>query len=98
MTTSFRPFALEELLSRHEQGVDFHFAESGVDPLGLATLLDWAGPDSRAELERVALNYPEVNGTRRLRELIAARYPGAGPENVLVTVGAAEAITSSPKP
>ena len=91
MTTSFRPFALEELLSRHEQGVDFHFAESGVDPLGLATLLDWAGPDSRAELERVALNYPEVNGTRRLRELIAARYPGAGPENVLVTVGAAEA-------
>ena len=47
MTTSFRPFALEELLSRHEQGVDFHFAESGVDPLGLATLLN-RPPDSRA--------------------------------------------------
>jgi aspartate/methionine/tyrosine aminotransferase len=37
------------------------------------------------------LNYPHVNGIPELRRHIAAMYPGAGPDNVLVTVGAAEA-------
>lgn len=87
----FSAFQLEELLSRYEQGIDYHFAESGVDPLRLSTLLDWAGEGARAQLDATALNYPEVNGNLALRQLIADRYPGAGPENVLVTVGASEA-------
>ncbi|MFN2187375.1 MAG: aminotransferase class I/II-fold pyridoxal phosphate-dependent enzyme [Candidatus Promineifilaceae bacterium] len=37
------------------------------------------------------LNYPHVNGIPELRDNIAAMYEGADPENVLVTVGAAEA-------
>ena len=37
------------------------------------------------------MHYPEVNGTRALRERIAAQYPDCAAENVLVTVGAAEA-------
>ena len=88
---AFSAFQLEELLSRYEQGIDFHFAESGVDPLHLSQLLDWAGEEVRASLDATALNYPEVNGNLALRQLIADRYPGAGPENVLVTVGASEA-------
>ena len=79
MTTSFRPFALEELLSRHEQGVDFHFAESGVDPLDLATL-DFAGPESRAGIERVALVLLRSQRHAPFAELIAACYPALAGE------------------
>jgi aspartate/methionine/tyrosine aminotransferase len=37
------------------------------------------------------LDYPQANGLVELRERIAALYPGATPEHVLVTVGCAEA-------
>ena len=43
------------------------------------------------ELLRTELNYPQANGTIELRERIAALYPGATPDNVLVTVGCIEA-------
>ncbi len=39
------------------------------------------------------IDYPQVNGFDSLRQKIAALYPGAGPQNVLVTVGATEANT-----
>ena len=86
----FEPFALEQLLSDWEQTVDFNFAESGVHPVLLRELLDLAGGGMDALLD-TPLNYPEVNGDQALRERIAALYEGAGPENVLVTVGASEA-------
>ena len=37
------------------------------------------------------MDYAHANGIPELRKNIAALYPGAGPENVLVTVGAIEA-------
>lgn len=86
----FHPFAVEQYLSENEQGVTYHFAESGVHPLTLAELFALAGRDL-AELGEVLLNYPEVNGDRKLRERVAALYPGAGADQVLVTVGASEA-------
>jgi aspartate/methionine/tyrosine aminotransferase len=49
-----------------------------------------AGEDSRPLLE-LPLYYPEVNGTGLLRERIAALYPETSANNVLVTVGAAQA-------
>jgi aspartate/methionine/tyrosine aminotransferase len=57
----------------------------------LETLLgDAADVDALLAME---LGYPEVNGTVALREHVAALYGhGAGPDNVLVTVGCAEAI------
>jgi len=87
----FTPFALEEWQSRYEQDVDYNLADSGVHPVRLDELVQDVG-----ELERLLatpLHYPPVGGTDRLRRLIADRYPGARPENVLVTVGAAEANT-----
>ena len=50
-----------------------------VDPAELEGLLD------------TELDYPQANGLPSLRERIAALYPGATPDNVLVTVGCAEA-------
>jgi len=86
----FQPFELETYLSRYEQVVRYNYSESGVQPLSLGELLELAGQgiDSLAD---TSLNYPEVNGQRALRERIASRYPGAGADNVLVTVGASEA-------
>jgi aspartate/methionine/tyrosine aminotransferase len=44
-----------------------------------------------AAVSDVLINYPQANGTVELRETIAAMYPGATTDDVLVTVGAAEA-------
>jgi len=85
----FTPFALEEWQSRYEDHVRFNLADSGVHPATLAELV----PDDGAVAALLArdLHYPPVSGTDRLRELIAGLHPGAGAEQVLVTVGAAEA-------
>jgi aspartate/methionine/tyrosine aminotransferase len=47
------------------------------------------------ELLSRRLGYPHTNGLPELRERIAALYPGASPENVLVTNGCAEANFNS---
>ncbi|MEM7224984.1 MAG: aminotransferase class I/II-fold pyridoxal phosphate-dependent enzyme [Pseudomonadota bacterium] len=86
----FHPFQVEQFLSETEQTAQFNFSESGVHPLTLGELMELADLDV-ARLKGTALDYPEVNGMITLREKIAALYPGAGPDNVLVTVGASEA-------
>jgi len=86
---SFTPFELEQWQSLYETTVKFNLADSGVQPVTLRELI--STPEAVEALLRTPLHYPAVNGTMRLRELIAGLYPGAGPENVLVTVGAAEA-------
>jgi aspartate/methionine/tyrosine aminotransferase len=85
----FVPFELERLLSTWENLVEYNLSESGVHPLAVRELLDDA--DAVEDLLATSLNYPQVNGTVELRERIAALYPGATPDNVLVTVGCAEA-------
>jgi aspartate/methionine/tyrosine aminotransferase len=47
------------------------------------------------EFLNVEINYPPTNGIDELRENIAALYPGASPEDVLVTSGAAQANFTS---
>jgi aspartate/methionine/tyrosine aminotransferase len=86
----FHPFLVENYLSDNEQKVDFNFSESGVHPLTLGELLAFAGRDI-ATLTDTVMDYPEVCGKLALREKIAALYPGATADNVLVTVGASEA-------
>ena len=81
----FEPFVMERDLCRWENTVRWNISESGVHPLTLAEL---AGG---ADLGDTLLGYPQSNGTIPLRERIAALYPGAGPDQVIVTIGAAEA-------
>jgi aspartate/methionine/tyrosine aminotransferase len=88
--TTFQPFLMERWMSMFEQEVDFNLSESGVHPITLRDLLD----DDQLRVSQLLeseLNYPHVNGIPELRRHIAAMYPGAGQDNVLVTVGAAEA-------
>jgi aspartate/methionine/tyrosine aminotransferase len=86
---AFTPFALEEWQSRFETGVAYNLADSGIDSVRLEELVDT--PEKVRTLLATPLGYPPVGGSAQVRELIAAQYPGAEEDNVLVTVGAAEA-------
>ncbi len=88
----FQPFAVEQYLSETEHGVRFNFSESGVHPMSYAELFTLCDID-KEELFATLVDYPQVNGREILRGHIAALYPNATPENVLVTVGATEANT-----
>jgi len=88
--TTFQPFLMERWMSMFEQEVDINLSESGVHPVKLRELLD-DDPLQVTRLLESELNYPHVNGIPELRRHIAAMYSGARPENILVTVGAAEA-------
>jgi len=87
--TTFQPFAMERMMSKYEQGVEYNLSESGVHPILLRELLN-EQPGSLDKLLETDINYPHVNGIPELRQNIARLYPGAKPENVLVTVGAIE--------
>ncbi len=88
--TEFQPFVMERMMSKWENVVDYNLSESGVHPMTLGELLALDGKSPNA-LADVDFDYPQANGTVELRRNIARYYPGAGPDNVLITVGAAEA-------
>lgn len=85
LARTWAPFELEQWQSEWEHTVEINLADSGVSPVTLAELGDLG------DLGGHELHYPHVNGTRVLRERIAALYPDCSPEQILVTVGAAEA-------
>jgi aspartate/methionine/tyrosine aminotransferase len=84
----FQNFDLEYFQSQFERTVEINLADSSVKCANVSDLL--AGEDTRPLLD-LPLYYPEVNGTVLLRERIAALYPETSANNVLVTVGAAQA-------
>jgi len=86
----FYPFAMERMMSKFEQDVEYNLSESGAHPVSLRELLG-DDPEKLSRLLATELNYPHVNGIPELRRNIAMLYEGAGPHNVLVTTGAAEA-------
>jgi aspartate/methionine/tyrosine aminotransferase len=86
----FFPFELERWQSTWEHRVRFNLSESGVHPLSLSELLEITQTDPE-ELGRVRFGYSQGNGSDELRDAIATLYSGATRENVLVTVGGAEA-------
>ena len=92
--TTFQPFEMERMMSLFEQDVKYNLSESGVHPITVRELLG-DDPDLFEAILGSDLNYPYVNGIPELRRNIAALYDGATPENVLVTVGGAEANYTS---
>jgi aspartate/methionine/tyrosine aminotransferase len=86
----FVTFDLERWQSNWENRVRYNLSESGVHPLSVRELLSLAEVTADPLLD-VRLGYSQSNGTDSLRERIAALYPGATPDQVLVTNGSAEA-------
>lgn len=85
---AFQNFELEHYQSQFEHRVEFNLADSSVEAV---TLREWLDEDEIARVLDTKLSYSEVNGTVSLRRAIAALYPDASAEHVLVTVGCAEA-------
>ncbi len=82
------PFRMERLQSSYENYVDYNLSESGVQPMRLRDLLESAAVEAFLSSE---LGYIQSNGTEELRDTIAAFYPQASRDNVLVTNGGSEA-------
>jgi hypothetical protein len=82
-------FELERWQSVWEHKVELNIAESGVLPMAAVELAD--DPRDLDRILALPLGYPQTNGSEELRARIASLYPGAGPDNVLVTCGGAEA-------
>lgn len=83
------PFAMERLQSIWEHQVAWNVSESGVEPLRLEEVA--LTEEDRTTVFRQTLGYTQTNGTIELRSLIAAQYPGATADHVLVTNGGSEA-------
>jgi aspartate/methionine/tyrosine aminotransferase len=86
----FTPFELERWQSTYENRVRHNLSESGVHPFTVGELLAMAGQPAQRLLE-TGLGYPQGNGSDDLRRKIAALYPGATADQVVVTTGSAEA-------
>ena len=87
--SKFQPFVMERLLSKWENQVEYNLSESGVHPASVRDLIP--EPEQVEHLLSTKFFYSQANGIPELRERIAALYPGATSENVLVTVGCIEA-------
>ena len=89
MSKEFVPFEQERVMSKWENVVDYNLGDSGVHPMTTEELV--GDPDFIEEMLSTGLYHPQANGILELREHIANLYPGATPDNVLVTSGAAQA-------
>lgn len=81
-------FEMERFQSIWENRVTHNLSESGVHPMALGELVDAKDRDAFFDQRFI---YVQTNGTPALRESIAALYPGAHAENVVVGNGTAEA-------
>jgi len=86
---TFQPFDMERMMSKWENVVEYNLSESGVHPMTVRELVD--DPAVIDELLSTELGYAQGNGAIELRERVALLYPGATADNVLITVGCAEA-------
>jgi len=85
-----RPFGVEQWMNEFETRCEWNLAETCVESLTVAQLLQLAGRGESVleELLPLKLTYGPIEGSDRLRDLIAGLYTGQERENVLVTHGA----------
>jgi len=78
---------MERWQSRYENAVRCNLSDSGVLPFRLAEFCAFADVDPG----QVEFGYGSTDGTADLRARVAALYRSAGPDDVLITTGSAEA-------
>ena len=85
-----RDFGVEIWMNRYETDCALNLAETCVESLTLGALLAMAGRTGTflGELLPMKLTYGEIEGSQRLRGLVAGLYERQAPENVTITHGA----------
>lgn len=85
-----KPFGVEIWMNQYETQCAYNLAETCVESLTVAQLLDLAGKRGAIldELLPLKLTYGAIEGTERLRADIASLYTRQAPENVTITHGA----------
>ncbi|OWJ77785.1 aminotransferase [Haematobacter missouriensis] len=82
------PFGVEIWMNEWETQCELNLAETCVESLTIAELLDLAGRnDDLSALLPMKMTYGAIEGSERLRKAIAALYARQTPENVIVTHG-----------
>lgn len=85
------PFRLERFFAEHEFSAPHLLCASDGETLSVQELLDLA-PGAADGLARLRLGYTDSRGAPELRQAIANLYDTISPDDVLVHVGAEEAI------
>ncbi|MET0742566.1 MAG: aminotransferase [Microvirga sp.] len=85
-----RHFGVEIWMNRYETTCELNLAETCVESLTVAELLEMAGKTETilSELLPLKLTYGAIEGSERLRGLVAGLYERQGHENVTITHGA----------
>ena len=85
-----KPFGVEIWMNQYETQCAYNLAETCVESLTVAQLLDLAGKRGAIldELLPLKLTYGAIEGSERLRNNIASMYAHQKPENVTITHGA----------
>ncbi|WP_077963300.1 aminotransferase [Ensifer adhaerens] len=85
-----RDFGVEIWMNRYENHCEWNLAETCVESLTVAELLDLAGKTDTilSELLPLKLTYGAIEGSERLRGLIAGLYEKQTIDNVVTTHGA----------
>jgi aspartate/methionine/tyrosine aminotransferase len=88
-----RPFAVEQWMNANELRCRYNLAETCVESLTVAQLLEITGKTDSilSELLPKKLTYGAIQGSDRLRYAIASLFASQASENVLITHGAAGA-------
>lgn len=89
MTEKLIVSAHSRLISEWEHKVDINLTESAVLPISVKELSNNINFHER--LLEQHLSYPHTNGTPELRASIASIYTNSNPEQLVVTIGAAQA-------
>ncbi len=84
-----KPFVVELWMNEFEMQCEFNLAETCVESITIAQLLELAGRDETAlsELLPLKMTYGAIEGSDRLRDAIAALYDRQARDNILVTHG-----------
>jgi aspartate/methionine/tyrosine aminotransferase len=85
-------FALERFFDRFEFSLPYQLGSSDPETLSLPELLRHADPEMHHRWDTLRLGYRTSAGDPGLRAAIAALYPGRTADDVVVAVGAAEAL------
>ena len=86
-----RDFGLEIFFGRYEFSAPYLLAQSDCESLSIRELLALE-PGAQEDFLDTWLGYSENDGAPALREAVSGLYTRCGPENVLLHVGAQEAI------